>query len=258
MAAVPSVLQTSRAHALLAANAQAYQDPGIVESYRTEETLQAPEIVILQRVAPTVAGRPVLDIGVGAGRTTPHLLALSRDYTALDYSPAMVGLARERFPGVRIVHGDVRDLSAFPAGHFALVVFSFNGLDYISHADRLTALGQMRARLAPGGWLVFSTHNRDAHFQARDATRHPVRALVRRWRNWTRRRAEIRTDEYAILNDAAHNNRLMTYYIRLERQREQLLTLGPWTELRAFDIEGHEVDEDPASPWITWLARVPA
>src|SRR5690349_19873791 len=82
------------------------------------------EEVLLPRLAAAARNLPVLDIGVGAGRTIP-LLAPGRDgYVAVDYLPEMVELARSLHPGVRIEQADARDLSEFADGSFAAVFFS--------------------------------------------------------------------------------------------------------------------------------------
>ena len=49
--------------------------------------------------------RPILDIGVGAGRTTQLLRAISRDYVGIDDSPAMVEMCRAAHPEAHIIFG---------------------------------------------------------------------------------------------------------------------------------------------------------
>jgi ubiquinone/menaquinone biosynthesis C-methylase UbiE len=50
-------------------------------------------------------------------------------------------------------------MPAFENETFDFVMFSFNGLDYLSHSDRLLALGEIRRVLKPAGLLLFSSHN---------------------------------------------------------------------------------------------------
>lgn len=112
-------------------------------------------------VAPLVRTRPVLDLGVGLGRTTAFLRLLSDDYLAVDSSPRMVRAFRRRHPELSVTVGDARDLSELPSEHYGLVVFSFNGIDTEQREGRLRVLAEMRRLVAPGGRVVFSTLNRD-------------------------------------------------------------------------------------------------
>ncbi|WP_374568842.1 class I SAM-dependent methyltransferase [Ideonella sp.] len=103
--------------------------------------------------------RPILDLGVGPGRTVGLLQALSADYVGIDYLPAMVEAARAQHPQADIRLGDARDLGAFASGSKALVVFSNHGIDSVSHEDRLLVLAEAWRVLVPGGIFWFSTLN---------------------------------------------------------------------------------------------------
>ncbi len=129
-------------------------------SSRTDWWSDAGERAAILAIADEARGRPVLEIGVGGGRLVPILRLLSRDYVAIDYTPEMVKLCRRRYPNADVQLGDVRDLSRFSTGQFSLVVFTFNGIDAISHDDRVRALAEMSRVLAPDGLLVYSTHNK--------------------------------------------------------------------------------------------------
>src|SRR4051794_11286338 len=111
-------------------------------------------------VADACRGRPALDIGVGTGRTTTYLTLLTGDYVGIDYTPAMLQQARARHPDRDLRHGDARDLSAWPDAHFALAVFSFNGIDAVDHDDRGGAPAEMARVVAADGFVVYSTHNK--------------------------------------------------------------------------------------------------
>jgi SAM-dependent methyltransferase len=111
------------------------------------------------RIAERARGAPILDLGVGGGRTVALLRALSEDYVALDYTPALVEAAQKRHPAVDIRTGDARDLGVFASGSIGLVVFSYMGIDSVSHADRARVLREVRRVLRPGGTFWFSTLN---------------------------------------------------------------------------------------------------
>src|SRR4051794_34579063 len=112
-------------------NLATYRNRLIVSQFEREATLQPPEHTLFDSVAQEFRGKRILDIGVGGGRTTPHLLAISDDYVAVDYSPEMIERCRAAYPAERFVLGDARDLSRFNPGSFDLIVFSYNGIDYV-------------------------------------------------------------------------------------------------------------------------------
>jgi SAM-dependent methyltransferase len=113
----------------------------------------------LAYIADEVRGQPLLDVGVGGGRTVPLLRRLSDDYTAVDYTAELVDICRHNHPGVRVLHADARDLSAFEDDSFALVMFSWNGIDAVDPVGRQAILREFARVLRPGGILLFSSHN---------------------------------------------------------------------------------------------------
>jgi ubiquinone/menaquinone biosynthesis C-methylase UbiE len=103
----------------------------------------------------------ILDIGIGAGRTTAILRTYTNDYTGIDCVDAMVAMAQKQQPGVRLKTMDARDLSYFPDERFDLVFFSYNGLDAVHCDGRKKVLSEVSRVLAPDGAFVFSTFNKD-------------------------------------------------------------------------------------------------
>ena len=98
-----------------------------VKQYETREGwLDNGERATLESVASEVRGLPVLDLGVGGGRTTSLLRLVTDDYVGVDWSPEMVEVCRSQHPGVDIRQADARDLSEFSSFTFKLVLFSFN------------------------------------------------------------------------------------------------------------------------------------
>src|SRR5262249_15751388 len=107
-------------------NRPAWARPQVVERFAHLErwSQDAGAAVLIQRVAEDCRNQPILDVGIGGGRTVPLLRAISDDYVGIDYTQEMVDAASARFPGVRCEWGDARDLSKFADGSFALVFFS--------------------------------------------------------------------------------------------------------------------------------------
>ncbi|MDR1111895.1 MAG: class I SAM-dependent methyltransferase [Deltaproteobacteria bacterium] len=93
-------------------------------------------------------GMRLLDVGCGGGHLVHSLarIGIELDYYGLDYSPAMVGLARKARrslgldPG-RIILGDVRGLVGFECDLVAMInTLSFNP-DFREPLDRLAGTG---------------------------------------------------------------------------------------------------------------------
>lgn len=105
-------------------------------------------------------GETILDIGVGAGRTAPHLAPAAAAYIGIDYSEPMIEAARRRFPELDFRRGDAADLTGFENERFDLVVFSFNGMSSIpTDESRRRAFREVTRVLKPGGRYIFSVSN---------------------------------------------------------------------------------------------------
>lgn len=122
--------------------------------------IDAGERVVLNAVADRVRGQTVLDLGVGAGRTTWLLRLLSDRYTAVDWSPEMVAACRATHPDVDVRQGDARHLPELADGHFAFVFFSYNGIDNLDHSGRLEVFAEVARLLRPGGLFAYSTFSK--------------------------------------------------------------------------------------------------
>ena len=178
-------------------------------------TLQNAESVIFLRFQEYLLDQRVLDIGFGGGRTSAILLQCTPHYVGVDYSPQMVEIGRSRFPEADLREGDARDLGVFPEGSFDFVLFSFNGIDYIGHDDRLRVFQEIRRVLKPGRLFVFSSHNRNYEYAVTAPrltfARNPATQirLIRQYWNCRRNRSRNKVrqrfeEEYAIINDLAH------------------------------------------------------
>ena len=225
-------------------NRRAWSTPATVRSFRHLEGWTDPgERAALESVEADATDQPILDLGVGAGRTVPLLRSISRDYVGLDYTPELVRVCREKHPAVRIVHGDARDLSRFPDESFQLVVFSFNGIDAVNPTDRLAVLREARRVLRVGGALLFSTHNQEGPghgerlrlgiYKTRNPVKLAARAAVallhaaRTIRNYKRySKLGHEGDGYSIQNASAHDHGILIHYITLQSQLEQLEDVG--------------------------------
>src|SRR5690606_4266041 len=257
-------------------NLRTMTDASVVAHYARPWDLSPAEQATFERVAALAGGRPILDIGVGVGRTVEPLRRISSDYLGIDYSPGMVQACRRRFPGVRFEHADARAMDQLADASIFLAVFSCNGIGMVSHEDRLRILAEVHRVLQPGGLFVFSTHNRASpayrrgfRFPSLEWSANPLRLLVRtarfvretvrRVRNRRRFRPhEVHAQEYAVINDVCHDYGTMLYYVTLDRQRRQLVDAGFEPGAEAFDLDGVRIDDDTSHDSIMLIARKPA
>jgi SAM-dependent methyltransferase len=234
-------------HNIGALNRVSWSRPAAAAEFDIQGFIDAGERTAFISVASRVRGLPAIDIGVGAGRTVALVRLLTDDYVALDYSPAMVAACGRNHPTVDVRPGDVRDLADFEDTRFGLVLFSFNGIDNVSHEDRPRALKQLFRVARPGGWLVFSTHNMDGpsyrevpwrgyptrgplwYRAARWLVRLPLNMPrhARRWINWQRnRRLNREGDGWSEHASALREFGLMQHYITLDALFAEMAQAG--------------------------------
>jgi len=206
-------------------NRSVYADPAVVSHYTKAHHLQPSESQVLRALSQDLPLATMLDIGVGGGRTTLHFAHRVLKYIGIDYSPPMVKACQANYPLCEIHEGDARNLSAFGKSKFDFVLFSFNGLGYMSHTDRLTALSQIGKALKPGGYFAFSAHNLE---------------FPNSWKV-----LQKENSDWAILNDQAHTFQLATYYITPRAQVTQLLSSG-FTNITLFGL---------GNPWVYYLTQ---
>lgn len=125
-----------------------------------------------------IGARSVLDVGCGTGSLACRLAALGVAVVAVDPAAASLDLA-QRKPGaehVRWIHGnaaavpdDVEVDLATMTGNVAQV--------FATDVDWTTTLDAIRARIRPGGWLVFETRDPSARAWERWTKEHTLRTL---------------------------------------------------------------------------------
>lgn len=147
-------------------NASVYKKKRIVKIYSEQTELQKPEEGILNILKADLPEMKMLDIGVGAGRTTLHFAKRVKEYLAIDFSEEMIDACQQRFsdyPDYTFKVWDIRNLESFKDNSFDFILFSFNGIDYITHDGRLKVLKEIRRILKPQGYFCFSAHNLQSH-----------------------------------------------------------------------------------------------
>jgi ubiquinone/menaquinone biosynthesis C-methylase UbiE len=242
-----------------------------VASYLVYDEINAAEQVVFSKIGEQYKDKAILDVGVGGGRTTAALTKISANYIGVDYVPEMVAACRARFPHVRFEQVDARSMPQFADRSFDVIVFACNGVSMVDHSGRLAILKEMRRLLAVGGVFMFSTYNRNSAeyergFSTPDfmATKNPIKYAVRGVRfvantvyglfNRLRyRRFEIRTEEYAMINDRCHDYATMLYYITAENQIRQLKSVGFESLPLIYDSVGRLADPACRNDSLTYL-----
>ena len=225
----------------------------VVNTYLVYKALQKPEKTILEIFKNRLGDWRMLDIGVGLGRTTHYFAPFAKEYVGIDYSFKMVKTYQKLFPPenqqVKIRLGDARMLQEFESESFDFILFSYNGIDYISHEDRLLALEEIKRVGKKGAHFVFSTHNLQYienlySIKSGNSLKHFLYQCYRYLRLFYENGFpnKYRKIDFSILNDGAHHFKLKTYYIKPTAQVEQLQRAG-FKNIRLFSLKtGEEID----------------
>ncbi len=138
-----------------------YEIPEVVDFYRKEKKLQPAEKVLFNRFSRELKEANLLDVGIGAGRTSLHLIDRVAGYTGIDYSQGMIDYCRKEFANsaAKFSCSDARYMPEFQDNQFDFIFFSYNGIDCVSLADRMLVLQEIYRILKPQGSFLFSSHN---------------------------------------------------------------------------------------------------
>lgn len=246
-------------------NKETYARADVLEYFQDLDALFEPEKVLFEKLSPAIRNKKILDLGIGGGRTTKHLLQITDDYTGVDYVREFAEATGGKYPQAKISRGDARDLKEFEDNSFDFVLFSFNGLDCVPSEDRLRALKEIYRVLKKDGYFMFSAHNRDYKYFSKlpwqreieyDAQffKFSLYCLYHLPKHFKMKKHEIFTDDYAVVNDPDHRFSLLLYYISIDKQVKQLTDIG-FSGVEAYDRDGKLVERDTVSHWIYYLTK---
>ena len=253
-------------------NLEIWQRGSLTREYAGRTELYAGESRFLADYRDELRAGKFLDIGVGGGRTTWHFASAVREYIGVDYSHSMVAAARQSFAGrlenAQFQWADARDLSAFPAGEFDAVIFSFNGVDTLEPEERNQFFLEARRVLKGGGLLAFSSHNLCAlnqvfRFKRAKSLSGLVagtkRKLIQTIRNPPL--PELMARDWAMVYDGTHGKLLRHYYVKPPFQMAALAALG-FSDIRLIEtIRGDEIAPDSPEAhlarWPYYFCRSP-
>jgi SAM-dependent methyltransferase len=111
-----------------------------------------------------LAGRRVLDVACGTGKSFVPFLARGYQVTACDISPEMVAAAKAKpeASGARVLVADMRELPDL--GRFDLITCLDDSLNYLlEETELIAAFAGMRRSLAEHGLLVFDCNSATAY-----------------------------------------------------------------------------------------------
>jgi SAM-dependent methyltransferase len=219
------------------------------------------ETRVMGRLAAEASGEPILDIGVGGGRTTPFLRQITSEYVGIDYLDELVAAARKRSPEARFEQVDARDLSRFTPGEFGAAVFSLNGIDGMSHRDRAVTFSEIHRILRPGGWFAYSTHNLAYTLASRwrpdprRSLRHPLQAISfahgALLRCWHRRRLRALMDSgdgWAAIVTRAYGHPVIWHHVSCEAALRELRSAHFDADIEVYRSDGRDALEGLREP----------
>jgi SAM-dependent methyltransferase len=205
---------------------------------------------------PVSSRHSILDIGIGAGRTTGPLSVMFDKYVGVDKSENMITAAKSLYPMADLRTMDARKLDL--GEKFDCVMFSFNGIDYVDYPTRQSILLQIANVIRPNGYLIYSTHNLHNKQVASwlkflivtDLVR-PLRGLLRPGRlcaiayrlvNFWRQSGD-QSGSFAYVNDNGEGYTLLTTYVdvageitTIERHGFKVLaTIGNTKQTSGYD-----------------------
>lgn len=231
-----------------------YESKPFVDDYVPQLELQKPELTIFEELRSELPYLRMLDIGVGAGRTTKHFAGLAKEYIGVDYSNAMIKACRLKFPQYRLEVADARDLSLFDDAYFDFVMFSFNGIDSVEHGERIAILREIRRVIRKGGYFCFSTLNLNS-WQLKPPFRfskNPAR-LYRSIYNfllnnkvWRTMKRTTRKPQHLMAYFRYKDFLLRNYFVTPSEQLKQLQDAG-FSSTKAYYLNSGKVVSDPTN-----------
>lgn len=242
-----------------------------VSNYSRPASLYAPEIRLLGLLRDRWPSIEMLDIGVGAGRTTAYFAELTKRYVASDFAQNMVDQASQRFAGrwphATFEQADATRLDGIADASFDLVLFSYNGIDCVDFDARQSALAEMKRVCRPGGWVVFSSHNfytipRHLRFQF---NLHP-RLFLEEWNRHRTMRShnpglkDLPKQDQALFVDGTARD-LRYAYVKPDLQEQALRQMG-FREVKLYsclngdEITGTRAYENESMSWVYYFCAV--
>ncbi|MBX7452585.1 class I SAM-dependent methyltransferase [Mycolicibacterium sp. 3033] len=147
------------------------------------------EADLIESLLRETGGSTVLDAGCGTGRVAIELAARGFAVVGLDADPAMLAAARSKAPDLRWVEADLVDTGDHLGEAFDLVALPGNVMIFLDRGTEPDVVGQLAARLQPGGLLVAGFQLQTGRLtldRYDEITAAAGLQLVDRWATWDR------------------------------------------------------------------------
>ena len=147
------------------------------------------EADLIESLLSETGGSAVLDAGCGTGRVAIELAARGFTVVGLDADPAMLAAARSKAPDLRWIEADLLDTGAHLSEAFDLVALPGNVMIFLDRGTEPDVVGQLAARLRPGGLLVAGFQLQTGRLtldRYDEITAAAGLQLVDRWATWDR------------------------------------------------------------------------
>jgi len=217
-------------------NQETYNNQSVIAEYDKFDFLFKSENYILIKLRSYLRSSSVLDIGIGAGRTTKHLANLCDQYTGIDYSENFVGHCKKKFRGLKnasFSFADARSMPQFEDNSFDFILFSFNGIDCIDMEGRKLVMEECKRLLKDGGMFCFSFHNfyTIPKLYSLYVSKNPFK-WNESWRRYklvnklNPAQEKFSQRDYIILRDGENNFKSDVMYVKPEFQLDMLRNYG--------------------------------
>lgn len=251
-------------------NLKTWEEKGVVDHYLEYSEIQLPEKTIFDELL--TSDHKILDIGTGTGRTSRLLIPFCSKYLGVDYSSEMINHCKKLFkqPNAKFDVFDARKISDLNDFDFDTIIFSFNGIDYITYKERNDFLNNLCKHFSSGANFVFSTHNtgnlneqfslhRTGYWKTQ--IYYTKKWLLSNFYNLGIRLSNFPKAGYVNMRDSAHEFKLSTVYIKPSQQKKDLEQAG-FKNIRVFSVDtGKEIPNDQIDslndPWIYYWCKIP-